>query len=256
PPPREPWVDGPQHESIRKKYIELRYRLLPYIYTAVEETTRTGLPLMRPLFLEYPSLPPAIGGGLDEFLFGRDMLVAPKVHDGPDSYEVVLPTAGWFDYWTGQRVDGTQPLRVNPALDTIPVYVRAGAIVPQQPVIQNADEVPQGPLELRVYPGQDCSGSLYMDDGHTFAYLRGEYSRRQFTCSVTQQAVTVTIGAEEGAYTPWWKDMQIQVFGIERQPTTVSAGKEDVAGWKYDANTKTVTFSRAATRQGESISIH
>lgn len=255
PPFREPWVDGPEHESIRKRYIELRYRLLPYIYTAAEETSRTGLPMMRPLFLEYPDIPFSVGGDPDEFLFGRDLLVAPRLHEQPDSYTVTLPTPEWFDYWTGQRVDGSKPFNVKPDLGTIPVYVRAGAIIPQQPVIQSTGEVPQGPLEVRVYPGSDCSGSLYIDDGHTFAYLRGEYSRRQFTCKSQAGALTITIGSEQGTYKPWFKDFQLQIFGIERRPFAVRVGTSDISDWTYDAAAHTVTFTTPSAHLARSITV-
>jgi alpha-glucosidase len=255
PPFREPWVDGPEHERIRKKYIELRYRLMPYIYTAAEETTHTGLPVMRPIFLEYPKVPFAISNDLNEFLFGRDLLVAPKVHEEAQPYSVTLPTPEWFDYWTGKRIDGTQPFSVNPDLGTIPVYVRAGAIIPQQPVVQNTGEVPQGPLELRVYPGADCSGNLYMDDGHTYAYQQGVYSRRQFACATQSGALTLTLGAEEGTYKPWFNDFQIQIFGVGHAPTAVTVENNAITNWNYDAAAQTLTFTTPAVHAAESITV-
>ena len=86
---------------------------------------------------------------------------------------VSLPKGEWFNYWTGEKIPGGRPVPVNPPVDTLPVYVRVGTILPQQPVVQNVDEAPQGPLELRVYPGPDCHGDLYQDDGNTFAYQKG-----------------------------------------------------------------------------------
>src|SRR5262249_7257564 len=164
---REPWVDGPEHEAIRKRYIETRYQLLPYIYTSMEATSRTGIPFMRPMFLEFPG-DKRFETTDTEFMFGPDLLVAPKVDEKFEPYEVTLPAGTWYDFWTGREATSTKTL--NPALDVLPVFVRAGAVIPEQPVVQNSGEVPQGPLQVSVYPGPNCSGSLYQDDGNTLAY--------------------------------------------------------------------------------------
>src|SRR5262249_54907755 len=140
---REPWVDGAEHETIRRRYIETRYRLLPYIYTSMEETSRTGIPLMRPMFLEFPDK--TFETTDTEFMFGPDLLVAPKVDEKFEPYEATLPAGPWYDFWTGRSAGSTKGL--NPQLDTLPVFVRGGSILPEQPVVQNTAEVPQGPLQ-------------------------------------------------------------------------------------------------------------
>ncbi len=231
---QEPWVHGPEHEAIRRRYIELRYRLLPYLYTSLEETSRTGLPLMRPLFLEYPA-DEALYEKDEEFLLGRDLLVAPKVTEMPDAYEARLPTGDWYDFWTGKRQPGGQVLKLQPSLESVPIYVRAGAILPQQPVVQHTGEVPQGPLELRVYPGPDCRGSLYLDDGKTFAYQRGEFSRFAFRCAVSAGRVQVSIDAPEGPFPPWWQSISLEIFGIERRPFSLVLGNQTLTQFTYDA---------------------
>ena len=114
---REPWVDGPEHEAIRKKFIEERYRLLPYIYTSMEETSRTGVPLMRPMFLDFPDDPRmTLREAEEQYMFGNDLLVAPKVKDFVDGYDMLLPKGTWYDYWTGKPVaqserSGQTPIR-------------------------------------------------------------------------------------------------------------------------------------------------
>jgi alpha-glucosidase len=208
---REPWVDGPEHEAIRKKYIETRYRLLPYIYTGMEEASRTGVPLMRPMFMEFPAENSLATNG-EEYMFGRGLLVAPKVWPFVGTYDVVLPAGDWFNYWTGEKLAGGRTLKVEDKLDTLPVYVRAGTIVPQQPVIQNVDEAPKGSLELRVYPGSNCGGDLYMDDGNTLAYQKGEFVRSHFTCEAAGDHVSVHLSGAEGPYRPWFTDMQLIVY--------------------------------------------
>jgi alpha-glucosidase len=209
---REPWVDGPEHEKIRKSYIETRYRLLPYVYTGLEEASRTGVPLMRPLFLEFPK-ETALATNGEEFMFGSSLLVAPKAWPFLDPYDVTLPAGDWFDYWTGEKHPGGTKLKVNPPLDTLPVYVRAGSILPEQPVIEYVGQEIKGPLTLRVYPGPNCSGDLYTDDGDTLAYQKGDFLRVHFTCEAAADHVTVHIAAAEGPYHPWFKELQLMVYG-------------------------------------------
>jgi alpha-glucosidase len=214
---QEPWVHGPEHEAIRRRYIEERYRLLPYLYTTTEEMTRDGIPIVRPLFLEFPTATndghPFDLDASNEFLLGPDLLVAPSGYpDELDDYKVLLPPGGWFNYWTGERVDTTQ-FKIHPQLDVLPVYARAGAIIPMQPLTQSTNEVPQGRLTLRVYPGPNCNGKLYQDDGTTMDYKRGNYLRVNFTCETTANSLRVHLGQPEGSYPPWWKEYEVQIVG-------------------------------------------
>ncbi|MGA8429685.1 MAG: TIM-barrel domain-containing protein [Candidatus Sulfotelmatobacter sp.] len=237
---REPWVDGAEQENIRRRYIEERYRLMPYLYTAVEEMSRTGLPVLRPLFLEFPDATPDkhpldIDAG-NEFLLGSDLLVAPSPFpEKLDDYAVQLPLLDWYDYWTGERVkrqssasankDAVTSLLVHPTLEALPVYVREGSIVPMQSLVQSTSAIPQGPLLLRVYAGENCQGSLYLDDGKTMEYKRGEFLRMHFTCTVAGNSVKVHIGAHEGSYQPWWHEVQVEVYGLDSSASyTVGSG--------------------------------
>jgi alpha-glucosidase len=234
--PHEPWVDGPEQLAIRRHYIEERYRLMPYLYTVAEEMSRTGMPIMRPLFLEFPNAT-TDGHPLDldagsEFLFGPDILVAPN--PSPEEiapYEVHLPPGVWYDYWNGDRLDQhsltaaqdleqrdrkqpDKPLIITPALESLPVYVRGGTILPIAPVVQSTNEVPQGPLTLRVYSGPDCSGDLYQDDGRSFAFRTGAYLRLNFTCQVNADGtLAVHIAPQQGTFVPWWTEVRIEAFG-------------------------------------------
>ncbi len=225
--PKEPWVHGPVQEDIRRHYIEERYRLMPYLYTAFEENSRNGMPVMRPLFLEYPASADEKKPNADwitndtEFLFGHDLLVAPQLAEGLNPNEVQLPPGDWFDYWTGKKLTGPHQFKRNVALDELPVYVRAGAIIPEQPLTQSTAEIPQGPLELRVYPGPDCKGALYWDQGENFDYLKGDYYRQSFSCATTEHGTTVNFGAVEGAYTPWFKTIKVVVYD-HRAPKSVT----------------------------------
>jgi len=244
---QEPWVHGPEHEAIRRKYIELRYVLMPYLYTGIEEASRTGLPLMRPVFLEYPQASDFYGDNRD-FLFGRDFFVAPVTTEMVDAEEILLPPGEWYDFWTNTKLSSKEKLSLHPRLDEMPLYVRAGAIVPMQPLVQSTEEKPNGPLELRVYlPGSasnnDCRGTLYQDDGHTIAYQKGEILRVNYSCQVSNGSVTVTSNVEKNAYQPWWKSAQVTLFGAAAAPKEVRIGEQITHEWRYDSLAHTVTLT-------------
>ncbi|HEV2395511.1 MAG TPA: glycoside hydrolase family 31 protein [Candidatus Sulfotelmatobacter sp.] len=212
--PHEVWANGPEQEAVRRRYIETRYKLLPYFYALAEEASRTGLPMMRPVFLEFPETlaPSANFEHWDtEFLVGPSLLVAPAPFgEKQDDYVISQPAGPWFDFWTGEKYTG--PHKVHPKLDTLPVYVRGGTVLPMQPLIQSTDETPGGPLELRVYPGDHCSGSLYLDDGHTFQYQQGKFLRQAITCEAAKDSMRVRFHAREGSYPAWWKIIEIVVY--------------------------------------------
>ena len=212
--PQELWVHGPEQEAIRRHYVETRYRLLPYIYSLADEAARTGLPLMRPVFLEFPEIF-AKGTNFDnldtEFLLGPDLLIAPPPFaEMLDDYDVSFPSGAWYDFWTGEKL--TEPRKIHPKLETMPVYVRGGSILPMEPLIQSTDETPKGPLELRVYPGEHCEGFIYQDDGHTFAYQSGEFMRQTFSCEADAAGMRIKFHAREGSYVPWWRFMEVVIF--------------------------------------------
>lgn len=232
---QEPWANGPEQENIRRAYIEERYKLMPYLYTTTEEMSRTGLPVVRPLFLEFPEAsadkhPIDLDAG-GEFLFGPDLLIAPPPFpDELDAYKVQLPPTTWYDYWTGEKIDSRQettlakdapeakPVIIHPTLAVLPVYVRGGSILPMQPLTQSTMETPQGPLTLRVYPGDSCKGSLYLDDGISFAYTRGDFLRESFSCEATDHGVRLRIGPRQGNYPAWWKELSVEIYGTKAAP--------------------------------------
>jgi alpha-glucosidase len=235
---QEPWVGGAEPESIRRRFIEERYRLMLYIYTLAEETSRTGLPIERPLFLEFPDAAsdhhPLDIDSPGEFLLGRDILVAaPPYPDKLDDYVVEFPSANWYDYWTGLPVPKPVPvavepnapsspvaplkLLVRPEIAALPVFVRAGAILPLAPLVQSTNEISQGPLTLRVYAGEECGGQLYLDDGKSYAYQRDASLRMDFQCQVTADGLQLRLGEHQGSYPAWWKNIVVEVYGWSPQ---------------------------------------
>jgi len=267
---QEPWVGGTEQEAIRRRFIEERYHLMPYLYTLAEETSRTGLPMVRPLFLEFPNAAPdhhPIDVDLDasgEFLLGPDLLIAPPhFPDELDAYTVEFPSRDWYDYWSGQKIptpvasnpaDAPQPvdvanqpplsIRVRPELASLPVFARAGSIVPVAPLVQSVNEKPQGPLTLRIYasaPNSDapCQGELYLDDGLTYAYQHGEYLRTKFSCEISNDGFRLRIGAHEGSYPAWWNEIRAEIYGW--------AAKQNQASVNGNVQQLSIEHSAAAT---------
>ena len=182
--PQEPWAFGEPYESICRRWIELRYELLPYIYTAAWQAAQTGTPMMRPLALAFPADRRTYSLD-DQFLFGDALLAAPVGHPGQTQRWVYLPGGAWYDFWTGQACSGD--LEVDAPLERMPVFVRAGSVLPMAPVVQHTGEWPPAALHLHIYPG-DGESWLYEDDGHSLAYQAGEFRLTRFSCEMQRPA--------------------------------------------------------------------
>jgi alpha-D-xyloside xylohydrolase len=169
----EVWSYGKQAEPILEKFLRLRYQLMPYIYSLGWSSHETGAPFMRGLFMDFGSDPNVAGIG-DEYMFGPALLVAPVTEQGSTSRDVYLPAGtDWYNFWTNARVHGGQRLRVEAPIDTIPIFVRVGSIVPMGAPVLSTDEK-QAITEVRVYPGANGEFTLYNDDGKSYAYEQGK----------------------------------------------------------------------------------
>ena len=166
-------MNNPAIEPIAKKYVELRYQLLSYNYTLTWEARETGMPMMRSLWLHYPKDKQARGIG-DEYLWGRDMLIAPVYEKGATSREVYLPEGKWYDWWNGKLETGGRSVKRAVDLATMPIYVRAGAIVPVDPIRQYTGQKVDEPMTLKIYRGANGNYTLYDDDGTSLDYLQGD----------------------------------------------------------------------------------
>jgi alpha-glucosidase (family GH31 glycosyl hydrolase) len=176
--PKPGELHNPAVESICRKYLNARYRLLPYLYSAAAETHASGIPLMRALWLEYPN-DARLSAISDTYMFGPDLLVAPVLEPDAKKRAVYLPQGDWWDFWTSERVAGGNAVSRRVDLETMPVYVRAGAILPSGPVKQFVTEASEEPVTLTVYPGADGGSVLYEDDGASFAYEQGAFIRTE-----------------------------------------------------------------------------
>jgi alpha-glucosidase len=221
-PRAEPWVDGPEQLAIRRRFVDERYRLMPYLYSLADESSRTGDPLMRPVFYDFPQ---ALAAPCDQsmaFTLGPSILVAPPPKpESPQAYDVCLPSGGWFDLWTGQSVtpadqrkNAIDRVTEQPRLDRLPVFVRAGTILPSQPLVQSTAQTPDGPLGLDIYLGPDCHGDIYLDDGHSLEFRSGHFLRQQIRCLRDRSGVLrVEFQPREGDFHPWWRSIALVVHG-------------------------------------------
>jgi alpha-glucosidase/alpha-D-xyloside xylohydrolase len=190
-------MNDPRIEPIVKTYDELRYQLLPYTYTLAWEARATGMPLMRALWLHYPDDPVARGLG-SEYLWGRDLLIAPVFEKGATSRAVYLPAGTWYDWWTNQPLTGGTTIRRQIDLSIMPIYVRAGAIIPFDPIRQYTSQPVTSPTTLRIYPGADGEFTLYDDDGISQQYLRGHATWIRLTWDDRARTLTLQPGAPAG----------------------------------------------------------
>src|SRR5262245_43578923 len=205
-------LHNPNVEPICKKYLELRYRLMPYIYTVARECHETGLPMIRALWLHYPDDPAAASRG-DQYLFGRDILVAPVTEKGAATRKLYLPRGAWFDFWTEQKIDGGHEIDRPVDLATLPLYVRAGSIQPLGPVKQYTDENVNDPLTLVIYPGADAAFTLYEDDGKTFDHRAGAWMRISMTWRDAERRFSIRLAPRSRMFSPARRPMELRIAG-------------------------------------------
>ncbi|MGA9658398.1 MAG: TIM-barrel domain-containing protein [Asticcacaulis sp.] len=197
---REIFIIAPEGSDMRDNmiwYDKLRYRLMAYIYATASDTYFNSGTIMRGLVMDFRD--PKVKDVKDEYLFGHAFLVAPVYAYKARSRSVYLPAdADWYNYYTGEKHTGGQSIDVNAPVTEMPLFVKAGSVVPVGPVTQYVDEKPDAPLTLNVYTGADGSFSLYEDDGVSNGYTRGEYTR--IPLSYDEKSGALTIGARTGSY--------------------------------------------------------
>jgi alpha-glucosidase len=229
--PREPWAFGPEHEAINRRSIELRYRLLPYLYTLFEDNERTGLPPMRPLWFAYPGDTQASLVD-DEFLVGGDLLVAPVLFEGRTKRDVYFPKGdAWIDWWDGSRHEGGTFAPIDAPLDRLPLFIRAGASVPTQPVVQHTGAMRQAPLTLAVAVGAGAS-HVFQDAGDGYGYRRGQ-SR---TIRVAQDAHGLRLDMPPNA--GFQRVSAVEFIGLDAAPAGVRIDGQPAQDAHFDAATR------------------
>jgi len=221
-PDKEPWAFGYQFETVNRRAIELRYQLLPQIYNLMQQASETGLPALRPMFLEFPE-DDSVAATDDQFMFGADLLAAPVLREGETTRSVYLPKGEWYDYWTGRRYAGGAKMKIPATLDSLPLFVRSGAFVFRQPVVQHTGELPGKPLHVLVAPATWSEATLYEDDGATLDYRKGVSAKRSFRQTRDDKTAAIEISAPTGPYRPPARDLILELW-LEQMPLGVSVG--------------------------------
>jgi alpha-glucosidase/alpha-D-xyloside xylohydrolase len=217
-------LKNPQVEPAIRKYLELRYKLLPYTYTAARECCETGLPMIRSLWLHYSDDPVASARG-DQFLWGRDLLVSPVVEKGASTRRLYLPRGSWFDFWTEERLEGGREIDRNVDLETMPLHVRAGAVLPLAPVKEYVEQQVTEPVTMVVYPGADGSSTVYEDDGRSFDYRKGEFMRIELSWRDSSRQLTMRLAPGSRMLPPAKRPIQVRIAGTKTVRDVVFDGK-------------------------------
>ena len=193
----EPWKYGEKVEDNMRKMLNLRYRLLPYIYSEAWQVTKNGSTIMRPLVMDFNGDEAALSSKF-EYMFGKSILAAPVTEPNVNQWNVYLPkTSGWFDFWTGKYYSGGQTIKADAPLDRIPLFVKAGSIIPMGKIIQSSAEK-SDTLEIRVYKGANGEFTLYEDEGDNYNYEKGKYATISFRWNEKYQSLT--IGDKQGDF--------------------------------------------------------
>ncbi|MBD2448251.1 glycoside hydrolase family 31 protein [Nostoc sp. FACHB-152] len=211
----EPWVFGDRTENICREYINLRYQLLPYIYNLFWEAATIGAPILRPLLYHFPNDTQTYSL-YDQVLLGPSLMAAPVYRPGVEHRAVYLPAGNWFDWWSGESYQGPIQILADAPLEKMPLYVRGGAVIPMQPVMQYVNELPSHEIRLRVWPG-NSEYTFYEDDGQTFDYLNQNFSLRTIRVVTNQDHTIVEISINEGKWTPPQREIIVELVGIGEQ---------------------------------------
>jgi alpha-glucosidase len=263
---REPWQFGAEIEAICRKYLKLRYRLLPYIYNAVYQACTTGMPLMRPLVLEFPH-DSRLTNLADEYLFGPEILVAPVLDQGSVERKVYLPEGEWTNYWTDQMHSGPDTIAVAAPLDVIPLFVRQGAIIPMGLDSQFSSEQPLNPLRLEIYSGADRSMTLYEDDGESNAYQNGAFTQTRFELRRAGEQLVCHLGETQGGFVQLpERAVILSIHGrssvttvtCDDQPMTARAAAvldQTEAGWHWDHGRRIVIIKLLPSKNARVVRV-
>jgi alpha-glucosidase len=236
---QEPWALGVRCERISRRFIELRYRLLPYHYTAFWQSAQSGMPMARPLFLDFQE-EPYTHDLEDQYLYGDAFLVAPIVKRGHASRPVYIPRGRWVDFWEDTLTAGPQIARLEAVLERMPLLVRAGSIVPAWPLMQHTGERPVDVLTLHVYPG-NAESTLYEDDGHTWAFQAGDYrltrlrNETRWAQGSTQPLQMSIERTTEGPFTPPYERTRVVLHGLVTAPQQILVDGKAIAEGEFDA---------------------
>ena len=224
---REPWSFGEPYTAINRKFIELRYRLIPYLYSAFWEHHRYGFPILRPLVLQEQEVQ-TNHFRQDEFTYGDKILVCPVIEPGQTSRKVYLPKGKWYNFWTNEVVSGGKEVTVPTPLETIPVFIKAGSVIPEYPVMQYVGEKEIEEVIMNVYYSDYEVNSFFFEDyGETFAYEQDIYLEKKFVVNGDEKSLTIQ-QTMEGLYTPRYENYHIKIMGLPFKPSRIMTDNGEI----------------------------
>lgn len=245
---KEPWSYGDEAQRIFKKYDRMRYRMLPYIYSEAWKMHNTATPMMRALVLEYQDDENTYDID-DEYMFGDNLLIAPVTTKGAQTRTVYLPKGRWYDYWSGEEYSGKKYYNIVTPLEKLPIFVKAGGIIPQRNRIESVGELPADTLTLEIFPKDSSSYQIYDDDGRSRNYENGEYALTEVISEKSDGIIRIKVGQPQGDYEV--PDCSyVYKLRISETPKSVSAEGTNIedfsdemdyrksganSGWYYDA---------------------
>lgn len=222
----EIWRYGHEFEDMARNFIDIRYQLMPYTYSEAWKVSSEGKLLMSPLVYQYPD-DKNTWGIKDQFLFGESILVCPVTKYKARSRELYLPEGYWYNYWSGEKLKGGKRIVARAPLNEMPLYVKAGSILPLGPKVQYATQETNEPLRIKVYPGKDAEYVVYMDDNESFDYHEGIYSEIIFTYSDSKKEIIIRNGTDKFMdFTQNPKDIIIEIIGSGKTEHVVFSGKK------------------------------
>lgn len=259
---KQPWIWGEPYTSINRKYLQLKMRLTPYMYTLMNEAYQTGTPAVRGLLLEYPNDPVTWGKATQyEYLLGKSFLIAPVYKDTTIRDSIYLPEGKWIDYWDGKVYTGKQWLNgYNAPLEKLPLFVKSGAIIPMYPQMNFDKEKPLDTLSLDIYPNATSTYQLYEDDGLTREHRKGVFATTNISSVQNAAGVTINIAAIKGSYKGMLSQRAYTLFvHCNKKPLTISVNAKQVSAWSFDAKDKngiiTIHTQSMTVRKNTSIII-
>ena len=235
-PGKEFWRFDDKTQGILRTYLDLRYRLMPYLYSVAWDVTSNGNTFMRPLVFDFAKDPQALSVG-NQYLFGPAIMVTPVTTPGAVTQSVYLPAdnAPWFNFWTGEKMPAGQRVETAASVETLPLFIRGGSIVPMGPLLQYTSEKPEDPIELRIYAGANGRFTLYEDQGDSYRYEKGEFATIPLSWDNAKK--TLTIGERKGEFPAMLKERTFNVVLVKaKHGDGVAAAETPDKVVKYSGN--------------------
>lgn len=257
----EPWTYGEEAMAIFRQYDNLRYRLIPYVYSASYDLWKSARPIMTPLVMDYPQDENTYNI-CDQYMYGENMMVCPVVTKNALSRPVYFPGGDWIDYWTGEVISGRQYKSFLTPWEIMPIFIKAGAIIPMQEERQYYNEFPRNLITLDVYPAGESSYTLYEDDGMSMDYQKGVNAFTEFKSKLSEGEWTMEMGKTTGKYVPETRNYILKAFLATEPDSVAENGKvlsnldsaeavHDNAGWFYDAQAKRLWVRTAGDNKAD-----